>query len=236
MRLARYFRRIFPLLLKVSLGLLALSILSVILLRFMAPPASALMVERRVASWFGEGKYSPSYRWVSLDKIAPVMTAAVIASEDQNFAQHFGFDIAAIQRALGHNTRSTRTKGASTITQQTAKNLFLWSSRSWLRKGVEAYFTLLLETLWNKRRILETYLNIAEFGDGIYGVEAAAQHYFRKPAARLNSEEAAILAAVLPNPRRYRVKSPGPYVRERQQWILRQMHQLGGSGLVRTIE
>src|SRR5688572_10018147 len=147
MRLAQYFRRIFPLLLKVSVGLVALSILTVIILRFMAPPASALMVERRIASWFGEGKYSPSYRWVSLDKIAPVMTAAVIASEDQNFPAHFGFDIAAIQRALGHNNRSPRTKVASTITLQTAKNLFLWSSRSWLRQDVDTYLTLLMYNL-----------------------------------------------------------------------------------------
>jgi monofunctional biosynthetic peptidoglycan transglycosylase len=221
---------------KVSLGFLALSVLSVIVLRFMAPPFSALMVERRIGSWFGEGKYSPTYRWVSLDKIAPVMSAAVIASEDQNFPDHYGFDLAAIQRALGHNERSTRTKGASTLTQQTAKNMFLWSSRSWLRKGVEVYFTVLLETFWGKRRILETYLNIAEFGDGIYGVEAAAQHYFRKPASRLNSEEAALLAAVLPNPRRYRVRAPGPYVRERQQWILQQMYQLGVHSLVKKFE
>ena len=229
-------RRIVRILLKVSLAFLALSILAVIVLRFMAPPFSALMVERRIGSWFAEGKYSPAYKWVSLDKIAPVMSAAVIASEDQKFSDHYGFDIDAIQRAMGHNERSSRTKGASTLTQQTAKNMFLWSSRSWLRKGVEAYFTVLLETFWGKRRILETYLNIVEFGDGIYGVEAAAQYYFRKPASRLNSEEAAILAAVLPNPRRYKVKSPGPYVRERQQWILQQMYQLDVSSLVKKFE
>jgi len=236
MPIGRRVRRIIGLLVKVSLGFLALSILAVVVLRFMAPPFSALMVERRIGSWFGEGKYSSSYQWVGLEKIAPVMGAAVIASEDQNFPDHYGFDLAAIQRAMGHNERSSRTKGASTLTQQTAKNLFLWSSRSWLRKGVEAYFTVLLETLWGKRRILETYLNIVEFGDGIYGVEAAAQHYFRKPASRLNSEEAALLAAILPNPRRYKVKDPGPYVRERQQWILQQMDQLGGTSLVKEFD
>ena len=229
-------RRILGILLKVTLAFLALSVLSVIVLRFMAPPFSALMVERRIGSWFAEGKYSPTYKWVSLDKIAPVMSAAVIASEDQKFSDHYGFDIDAIQRAMGHNERSPRTKGASTLTQQTAKNMFLWSSRSWLRKGVEAYFTVLLETFWGKGRILETYLNIVEFGDGIYGVEAAAQYYFRKPASRLNSEEAAILAAVLPNPRRYKVKSPSPYVRDRQQWILQQMYQLDVSSLVKKFE
>jgi monofunctional biosynthetic peptidoglycan transglycosylase len=164
------------------------------------------------------------------------MGAAVIASEDQNFPQHYGFDWKAIQKAMDHNEKSARTKGASTLTQQTAKNLFLWSGRSWVRKGFEAYFTLLIETLWNKRRILETYLNIVEFGDGIFGVEAAAQHYFGKPAARLNSSEAALLAAVLPNPRRYSVKSPGPFVRDRQQWILQQMDQLGGTSMVKAIK
>src|SRR4029453_6997472 len=164
MPMGRGVRRILGLLLKVALVFLALSVLAVIVLRFMAPPFSALMVERRIGSWFGEGKYSPSYQWVGLDKIAPVMSAAVIASEDQNFPDHYGFDIAAIQRAMGHNERSSRTKGASTLTQQTAKNMFLWSSRSWLRKGVEAYFTLLLETFWGKRRILETHLNVVEFG------------------------------------------------------------------------
>jgi monofunctional biosynthetic peptidoglycan transglycosylase len=164
------------------------------------------------------------------------MSAAVIASEDQTFPEHNGFDWKAIQKALNHNERSTRTKGASTLTQQTAKNLFLWSRRSWVRKGFEAYFTLLMETCWNKRRILETYLNIVEFGDGIYGVEAAAQHYFGKSAAKLNSSEAALLAAILPNPHRYSVKAPGPFVRDRQQWILQQIQQMGGVSFVKTIQ
>jgi monofunctional biosynthetic peptidoglycan transglycosylase len=230
------FRRIRSWIFKLSLLFLIATILPVVTLRFLAPPVTALMIERRIESWFGEGKYSPAYRWVSFDKIAPVMGAAVIASEDQNFPQHFGFDWKAIQKAMDHNERSTRTKGASTLTQQTSKNLFLWSGRSWIRKGFEAYFTLLLESLWSKKRILETYLNIVEFGDGIYGVEAAAQHYFGKPASRLTPSESALLAAVLPNPRRYSVKSPGPYVRDRQQWILQQMDQLGGASMVKAIQ
>lgn len=229
-------RRIGFWILKIALILLLTSVMAVVTLRFVAPPVSALMIERRVSSWFSSDKYSPVYQWVSLDKIAPVMSTAVIAAEDQNFPEHYGFDLPAIQRALGHNGRSARTRGASTLTQQAAKNLFLWPGRSWVRKGAEAYFTVLMETFWDKRRILETYLNIVEFGDGIYGVEAASQHYFRKPAARLTSEEAAILAAVLPNPRRYRVNNPGPYVRERQQWILQQMEQLGGASLVKKFE
>jgi monofunctional biosynthetic peptidoglycan transglycosylase len=220
---------------RLTILFLAATLLPVIALRFLPPIATTLMVERRIESLFREGKYSPTYDWVSFDKISPAMSAAVIASEDQNFLQHSGFDWKAIQKALDHNERSTRTKGASTLSQQTAKNVFLWSRRSWVRKGFEAYFTFLLELFWNKRRILETYLNVVEFGDGIYGVEAAARRYFGKPASKLNASEAALLAAVLPSPRRYSVKSPGPYVRERQQWILRQMEQLGGVSMVKTI-
>jgi monofunctional glycosyltransferase len=230
------FRRFAALLLKSFIVVFAASLVLVGALRVIRPPVSALMVERRLQAWWGDVEYSPQYQWVSLDNIAPVMGAAVIAAEDQNFALHYGFDWKAIQRAIDYNETNARTRGASTLTQQTAKNLFLWAGRTWIRKGVEAYFTILLETLWNKRRILETYLNVAEFGNGIYGVEAASQHYFRKPASRLNAEQAALLAAVLPNPRRYRVISPGPYVRERQQWILQQIGQLGGSNLISTLE
>jgi monofunctional biosynthetic peptidoglycan transglycosylase len=230
------FRRLRSLLIKVLLALFLAPVLPILLFRFMAPPVSALMVERRIESWFSKGKYSPTYDWVSIDKISPAMRVAVIAAEDQNFLTHYGFDWQAIQRAMTHNERSVRTRGASTLTQQTAKNLFLWSGRSWIRKSAEAYLTVLLEAWWSKRRILETYLNIVEFGDGIYGVEAASQRYFRKPASRLNVQEAALLAAVLPNPHRYKVRAPSGYVRERQQWIMQQMDQLGGASLVKTIE
>jgi len=230
------FQRFKSILLKFVLALVVLPVLPVLLFRFVAPPVSALMIERRVESWFEKGSYSPTYRWVSIDKISPAMSVAVIAAEDQNFLQHYGFDWQAIQRAINHNERSARTRGASTLTQQTAKNLFLWSGRSWVRKSAEAYLTALLEAWWSKRRILETYLNIVEFGDGIYGVEAASQRYFRKPASRLSVEEAALLAAVLPNPRRFKVNAPSGYVRERQQWIVQQMDQLGGASLVKSIE
>ena len=229
-------RRFRSVLLKCVVALVVLSLTPVAVLRFVRPPVSALMIERRIGSWWRKDQYSPQYQWVSLDKIAPVMGTAVIAAEDQNFPSHSGFDWRAIWKAMDHNENSARTKGASTLTQQTAKNLFLWSGRTWVRKGVEAYFTVLLEACWSKRRILETYMNIAEFGDGIYGVEAASQRYFRKPAARLNADEAALLAAVLPNPHRYKVSSPGPYVRERQRWILQQIQQLGGPSLVRSLD
>ena len=168
------------------------------------------MIERRVSSWFAPGKYSPTYRWVSFDKIAPAMGAAVIASEDQEFPATLRIRFAGDPAGARSQRTQCEDPGASTLTQQTAKNLFLWPRRSWFRKGAEAYFTVFLEVCWDKRRILETYLNIVEFGEGIYGVEAAAQHYFGKPASRLSCEEAASLAAVLPNPRRYKVNSPGP--------------------------
>lgn len=216
-------------------SLVALSLACVLLLRFLPPPFSAMMAERRVESWFSDQDYRSRYAWVALDRIAPAMGAAVIAAEDQKFAEHYGFDWQAIEKAVAHNERSKRTRGASTLSQQTAKNLFLWSGRTWLRKGLEAYFTLALETTWPKRRILEVYLNIVEFGDGVYGVEAAAQTYFHKPAARLSASEAALLAAVLPNPRRFKANAPSAYVRGRQQWILRQMRQLGGSALVKEL-
>ncbi|HEY2382439.1 MAG TPA: monofunctional biosynthetic peptidoglycan transglycosylase [Terriglobia bacterium] len=218
-------------LLTIPLGYLVLSVALVVVLRFAAPPASMLMVERRVESWHTGQKYSPQYKWVDFDRMAPAMPLAVIASEDQNFMTHHGFDWGAIQRAMDYDENGKQLRGGSTLTQQTAKNLFLWPERNWIRKGFEAYFTVLLETCWTKRRILETYLNIVEFGDGIYGVEAAAQHYFHKPAARLTPEEAALLAAVLPNPHRYKPNAPGPYIRSRQQWILQQMGHLRIEGL-----
>jgi len=205
-----------------------LSLTLVLVFRFVPVPVSGLMVERRVASWFSPEPYTSRHDWVPLEEIAPVMGVAVIAAEDQNFAEHFGFDWEAIEKAVAHNEKSRRKRGASTVSMQTAKNLFLWSSRSWVRKGFEAWFTLLLEAGWSKRRILEVYLNIVEFGDGIYGVEAAARHYFKKPAKRLSAGEAALLAAVLPNPHRFRVSAPSPHVLQRQAWILGQMRNLGG--------
>ena len=207
----------------------------VLLLRFIPVPISALMVQRRIESWFSHKPYTSRHDWVSLEEIAPSMGVAVIAAEDQNFPDHFGFDWKAIEKAYVHNEHSRRKRGASTVSQQTAKNLFLWESRSWLRKGFEAYFTLLLEMEWSKKRILEVYLNIVEFGDGVYGVEAASRTYFGKPASRLRPSEAALLAAVLPNPHAYHAGSPSGYVRGRQAWILRQMAALGGPGLLKSL-
>jgi len=207
----------------------------VLLLRFVPVPCSALMVQRQVEAWVSGKRYVALHHWTPLEKIAPAMGVAVIAAEDQNFEDHFGFDWQAIEKAIAHNEHSRKKRGASTVTQQTAKNLFLWESRSWARKGCEVYFTLLLETFWSKRRILEVYLNIVEFGDGVYGVEAASRKFFGRPAGALNSGQAALLAAVLPSPRRFRADAPSAYLRGRQEWILRQMRQLGGEQVVKNL-
>lgn len=219
------------------LGLfLALNIILVLVFRFVPVPASGLMVQRRVESWSSGKPYASRHRWVPLEEIAPSLGVAVIAAEDQNFTDHFGFDWQAIEKAVQHNEHSRRKRGASTVSQQTAKNLFLWSSRSWTRKGLEAWFTLLIEAGWSKKRILEVYLNIVEFGDGVYGAEAAARTYFGKPAKRLTPSEAALLAAVLPNPRKFKANAPSEYIRGRQSWILNQMRQLGGDQVVKALE
>jgi len=198
-------------------------------------PFSAVMIERQLGAMMeGNFHYLAHSDWVSMDEIAPSMGLAVIAAEDQKFPEHWGFDVSAIEKALAHNERNeNRIRGASTLSQQTAKNLFLWDGRSWLRKGLEAGLTLGIETVWSKKRILTVYLNIAEFGEGTFGVEAASQRYFHKPASRLTMSEAALLAAVLPNPVKFRADAPSGYVRSRQAWILRQMQQLGGEGFMR---
>ncbi len=199
---------------------------SVACFRFVDPPASAIMLrdgfERLVArkSWI-------AHAWVDYEDISPAMRLAVVAAEDQRFPVHGGFDFAAIEKAVAHNEKSDRKRGASTISQQVAKNLFLWHGRSWLRKGLEVYITVAIETLWPKRRILEIYLNVAEFGYGTYGVGAASRKFFGCDAAKLTARQAAMLAAVLPNPKKLRVNTPGPYTRQRVRWIQAQMQQLG---------
>lgn len=196
-----------------------LSVGAVVTLRWIDPPTSAFMMREQLST-------PVRYRWVDWENTSPHIKVAVIASEDQNFAAHYGFDLKSINDALADRERGRRVRGASTISQQVAKNLFLWPAQSWVRKGLEAYFTLLIETLWPKQRILEVYLNIAEFGRGVFGVGAASEVYFHKRAARLNPYDAALLAAVLPSPKRMRVNAPSSYVRSRQQWILAQMREL----------
>jgi monofunctional glycosyltransferase len=205
-----------------------LSVGAVVALRWIDPPTSAFMIRERFST-------PVRYRWVDWVNTSAHIKVAVIAAEDQNFPVHYGFDLKSINDALVDRERGRRVRGASTISQQVAKNLFLWPTQSWLRKGLEAYFTLLIETLWPKQRILEVYLNVAEFGRGVFGVGAASEVYFRKRAARLNQYDAALLAAVLPSPKRMRVSAPSSYVRSRQQWILGQMRGLGGTSLLKDL-
>jgi monofunctional glycosyltransferase len=188
------------------------------------------------AAFAGDRSYRTRYAWVALEHISPNAALAVVASEDQQFPFNIGFDFRSIREAVRASERGKRLRGASTITQQVAKNLFLWSGRSFVRKGLEAWFTVLIDAFWPKERILEVYLNIVEFGRGLYGVQAAAQAYFHEPAARLTREEAALLAAVLPNPHRLHVDRPSRYVLARRDWILGQMRRLGGSTYLRSVE
>ncbi|ADD75587.1 monofunctional biosynthetic peptidoglycan transglycosylase [Pantoea sp. PA1] len=224
-------RRVKPVVMRIVFIWLGLWLAGILLFSFIPVPFSAVMAERQVGAWFrGDFGYVSHSDWVGADEISPWMKLAVIASEDQHFPDHWGFDVAAIRSVLDDS--DSRMRGASTLSQQTAKNLFLWDGRSWVRKGLEAGLTVGLETVWTKRRILTVYLNIAEFGKGTFGVEAASRRFFHKPASRLTLSEAALLAAVLPNPLRFRADAPSGYVRQRQQWILRQMRQLGGEGFL----
>jgi monofunctional biosynthetic peptidoglycan transglycosylase len=225
-------KRIKLLIAKVLLAWLGIWLAAILLFAFLPVPFSAVMIERQIGAWLtGRFDYVAHSDWVSMDEISPWMALAVIASEDQKFPEHWGFDVDAIQSVLD-NDGNERMRGASTLSQQTAKNLFLWDGRSWMRKGLEAGLTVGIETVWTKRRILTVYLNVAEFGNGIFGVEEASQRYFNKPASRLTMSEAALLAAVLPNPIRFRADAPSGYTRQRQQWIMRQMRQLGGEGFL----
>lgn len=206
---------------------LLLTAIPVLGLRWLPPSTSAFMTQRRIAAWTGaDTPVAIRYQWADWDDIAPAMRLAVVAAEDQKFPMHHGFDTEAIAEALEENAEGGRLRGASTVSQQVAKNLWLWSGRSFVRKGLEAYFTVLIELLWPKRRILEMHLNIAEFGDGIYGVGAAAQAFFKTTPAKLSRHQAALLATVLPSPRRMHADRPGPYTQQRSVWVLRQMRQL----------
>ncbi len=216
---------------------LAASVLQVAVLRFVDPPTSAFMLARQGEAWRqGDWGFRVAHDWRDLAQISPHLPLAVIAAEDQHFATHPGFDLEAIEKAMDHNARGKRVRGASTISQQVAKNLFLWQGRSWLRKGLEAWYTVLIEAMWPKTRILEVYVNVAEFGDGIYGAQAAARSYWDKDASALTAAQSARLAAVLPAPRRYSAVRPGPYVQRRAAWIQRQMRQLGGREYLDELE
>lgn len=222
----KYFRRLF---IKLSLWFFGITIGLTLLYSFLPVPLTPLMVQRCwQQAWDSQRDVRLRHDWVSLREISPHLQLAVVCAEDQDFLEHEGFDFEAIEKAYEHNKTHKRKRGASTISQQTAKNVFLWPSRSWLRKGLEVYFTFITEMVWSKKRIMAIYLNSIEFGDGIYGAEAASRAFFGKPAAALGEHEAALLAAVLPNPRALHAARPSPYVRERAAWIARQSRQLGG--------
>ncbi|WP_115718917.1 monofunctional biosynthetic peptidoglycan transglycosylase [Gallaecimonas mangrovi] len=202
--------------------LLVVLALLLLLLRFVPPPTTAFMLQ---------SPYPVTQHWVSIDSLPPQMPLAVVASEDQRFPNHFGIDFTAISKAIDQFDDGDGLRGASTITQQTAKNLLLWPGRSFIRKGLEAALAVSLEAIWGKKRILEVYLNVAEFGKGIYGVEAASRHYFGKSARYLTTDEAARLAVLLPSPRSRDPNHLTPYLRQRVSWVERQMRQLGGGYL-----
>ncbi|HTX23956.1 MAG TPA: monofunctional biosynthetic peptidoglycan transglycosylase [Steroidobacteraceae bacterium] len=209
----------------------------VLVLRWWHPVTSAFMLRARWdAALAHDRRYRTEYDWVDLEHISPYAALAVIAEEDQDFPFHAGFDFHSIREAVRESARGKRLRGASTISQQVAKNLFLWSGRSYVRKALEAWFTVLLETCWPKERILEVYLNIAEFGRGVYGVEAASRKFFHAPAARLSPDQAALLAVVLPNPHLMHVDRPSRYMLERRDWVLEQMRRLGGKSYLNAVE
>lgn len=214
---------------KLVLWLVALSALLVLLLRWIPPPFTALMIERKVESWTSGEAIELQRSWRPWSELPDDLKMAVIAAEDQKFAEHWGFDVTAIRAALAHNQQGGSLRGASTLSQQVAKNLFLWSGRSWPRKGLEVWFTGLIELLWPKQRILEVYLNSVEWGVGIFGAEAAAQHHFGTGAPYLSARQTSLLAAVLPNPRHWSAGQPGPETTARAAWIRQQVRQLGGS-------
>lgn len=205
------------------------SVFFVVLYRFINPPVTPLMLIRNVQQILSGEPLKLHKDWKSLDEISLNLQLAVVASEDNRFLEHSGFDLEAIKKAQDYNDRKKgkNIRGASTISQQTAKNVFLWPDRTWIRKGLEVYFTFLIETVWGKKRIMEVYLNVIEMGDGIYGAEAASQKYYHKSAATLTRNQAAMIAAILPNPRKWDPSRPSAYLNSREQWILWNMANIG---------
>lgn len=206
--------------------LIGLSVYFTVTLSFIPPHLTPLMVKRLLED---DPQYKKQFKhdWIPISQISPNLIKAVVASEDNRFTEHYGLDLQAIEKARDHNKKHRRKRGASTISQQTAKNIFLWPARTYLRKGFEVYFTLMIETFWSKKRIMEVYLNMIEMGPGIYGAEAAARYYFHKPASKLTRGEAALIAASLPNPRKRNPAAPSSYMISRQQKILSLMRKLG---------
>ncbi|SMO34554.1 monofunctional biosynthetic peptidoglycan transglycosylase [Fodinibius sediminis] len=217
--------------------LVVTSLLAVLLLRWIPPISSSFMIQRALSAWWnGEENFDLHYSWTDWEGISPHLKIAAVTSEDQSFASHWGIDWSSVQKALDEYNRGGDLRGASTITQQTAKNLFLWSDQTYLRKGIEAYFALVIELFWSKKRILEVYLNIAEFGDGIYGVQAAAEHYFNTTPGNLSRSQSALMVTALPSPRRYNLAQPSGYMLQRRDWVLRYMDLLGNAHYLEKLD
>lgn len=221
------FKKVGRIILKALLSFVIISVLSISVLRFLPLPTSSFMIQKQISNLISGESANLEYDWIPSYKISNNIKLAVIAAEDQNYFNHFGIDIESISQAYYENQRGKIIRGGSTITQQTAKNLFLWPDKSFFRKGLEVYFTILIEVLWSKERILEVYLNIIEFGENVYGVQAASNKYFKKNANQLSVQNSAMLAAVLPNPKRFMVNHPTNYQQRRILWIKKQMYQLG---------
>lgn len=219
--------RIFAIIWKTLFAFFTLSIISVFIYKWAPIPITPLMIIRDIEQLKNDKGIVMEHDWVALEEISPKLQLAVVCSEDQNYLKHFGFDIGAIKKAMKENEEGKRFRGGSTITQQTAKNVFLWQGRSYLRKGLEAWFTLLIEMFWSKERIMEVYLNSIEMGNGIYGAQAAAKHWFHKTANKLTKDEAAAIAAILPNPLRLKANPATDYVTNRKAWIKQQMNFWG---------
>ena len=216
-------RKIFRFLKRLLVWFFVLSVFSVIVFRFVPVPFTPLMVSRAIDNISNDDELEFSHDWVSIDKISPNLQKAVIASEDANFLTHSGFDFEALQKAYKNNAKGKRIKGGSTISQQTAKNVFLWHGRSYLRKGLEAYFTVLIETFWSKQRIMEVYLNSIEMGNNVYGAQAAAHHWYQVEASELTQHQAAGIAAILPNPRKFKAVNSSSYIERRKGRIVKRM-------------
>ncbi|TBX71052.1 monofunctional biosynthetic peptidoglycan transglycosylase [Flavobacterium silvisoli] len=212
---------------KVLLWFFGLSIVSVIIFKWVPIPFTPLMVTRIIEFKLDGGDAIYSHKWVPLEEISPNLQKAVIASEDGNFLEHSGFDFKAMQKAYKSNQKGRKLKGGSTISQQTAKNVFLWQGRSYVRKGLEAYFTVLIELIWGKKRIMEVYLNSIEMGNGVYGAQEAARHWYSTTAKDLTPREAAGIAAILPNPRKFKASNSSSYINGRKDKILRVMRHIG---------
>lgn len=222
----RFIKRFFKFIFKTLFWLIVLSVVVVFIFKWVPVPITPLMLIRNIEQT-DTNKKGWQHDWVPLEDISTNLQLAVICSEDQNFLKHHGFDIKAIEKAYENNKKGKTIKGASTISQQTAKNVFLWPKRSWFRKGLETYFTFLIELIWSKERIMEVYLNSIEMGPGIYGAEAASQYWFKKSARQLSKYEAAAIASILPNPLKYRARPATSYIEGRKTWIVKQMGYFG---------